>query len=763
MSNRFWLLLNFILSCVYLSWRIFFTIPFEYGWVSITIGVSLLVVEALGMFEALVHYYNMHKIENHLLPIVPKEEFPDVDVFIATYNEPIELLYKTINGCRNMDYPQKEKVHIYLCDDGRRPQAKKLAEDLQINYLDREDNRSAKAGNLNHAMSMTDSPLIVTFDADMIPKHDFLMKTVPYFVDAEIKNRTLDENKKIKLGFIQTPQSFYNPDLFQFNLFSEGRIPNEQDYFYKDIQVSRNKSNSVIYGGSNTVLSRKGLEEIGGFYTEAITEDFATGILLQKAKYICYATNEVLASGLSATELQSLIQQRIRWARGVISTGKKMHIFTSRELTFAQKINYWASIWYWYAPIKRLIYIMSPIMFATFGYMVVKCNLMQVLIFWLPMYISSNICLKMLSRNIRTTKWTSVYETVLFPYMLIPVIAESLGISLKKFKITNKGESDSQNKNSFIYTIPFLLLIGLSVIGIFNSAMLMFGGNSIDPIILLFWLISNLFSLVMSLFFVRGRDFLRKSERVLATVECQIQTAGKKIYCMTKDFSESGVSVLLAHPIDIDDKEIVLIRLEYERYHADLKARVVHVDRFGKKWKYAFQITDMCGNYDAYLQILYDRIPTLPTNLDKSLSTFDDLRLNISKRVQEISYENRKLARIPMNADIAVSGGKTVHIVDFNYKYLALSTNDSSENFTMSPKKGLSLECKFNRTIRLGLSLYEVTNFEEIHRSEPKRELLAQWITEMMELEEEKNRLQNGMEKKQLKKEPGEFSEMDHL
>ena len=96
---------------------------------------------------------------------------------------------------------------------------------------------------------------------------------------------------------------------------------------------------------------------MGGFYTKAITEDFATGILIQKAGYVSLAVGEPLASGLSATDLQGLIQQRIRWGRGVIATGRKMHLFTSRELSFAQKINYWASVWYWYAPLKRLIYI----------------------------------------------------------------------------------------------------------------------------------------------------------------------------------------------------------------------------------------------------------------------------------------------------------------------------------------------------------------------------------------------------------------------
>ena len=232
--KKMWFMINILFTVIYLVWRMFFTIPIEYGAISVIAGISLLVVEVLGMAEALVHYNNMYSVESYPLPEVRRERFPHVDIFIATYSEETSLLYKTVNGCLHMDYPDKSKVHIYLCDDNRRPEMRALAGKMGIHYLEREDNKGAKAGNLNHVLENSHSPFIVTFDADMIPKHDFLLKTIPYFVDNDTKNYGKSETEKIKLGFVQSPQSFYNPDLFQFNLFSEGRIPNEQDYFYKD-------------------------------------------------------------------------------------------------------------------------------------------------------------------------------------------------------------------------------------------------------------------------------------------------------------------------------------------------------------------------------------------------------------------------------------------------------------------------------------------------------------------------------------------------
>ena len=108
------------------------------------------------------------------------------------------MLKKSVAGCLNLDYP-KELVNIYLCDDGRRTAIQKLAEELGVHYVTRQNNEHAKAGNLNHAMSCSNGELIVTMDADIVPLPSFLQKTVGYF-------------KKEKVAFVQTPQAFYNED-----------------------------------------------------------------------------------------------------------------------------------------------------------------------------------------------------------------------------------------------------------------------------------------------------------------------------------------------------------------------------------------------------------------------------------------------------------------------------------------------------------------------------------------------------------------------
>ena len=230
--KKLWLWLMTVTSVIYILWRLFFTLPLHAGIVSLIAGIALFVAEFISMLEAVIHYICMSKDKAPEFPVIPESDYPHVDVLIATHSEEPELLFKTINGCKHMDYPDPSKVHIYLCDDNDRPEMAKLAQKMGVGYFGLSGNNLAKAGNLNNALSKTDSPLVVTFDSDMIPRSSFLMKTVPYFFLPEMiledgvwRKRTEEElDPDYKIGFVQTPQSFYNPDLFQFNFFAESNI-----------------------------------------------------------------------------------------------------------------------------------------------------------------------------------------------------------------------------------------------------------------------------------------------------------------------------------------------------------------------------------------------------------------------------------------------------------------------------------------------------------------------------------------------------------
>lgn len=483
---------------LYLSWRVFFTLPYGAGALAMTAAVILLGAEILGIFDYFISFWILSSPHDFALPEVdPGQEWPDVDVFIATYNESPALLFKTVNGCRHMDYPDPDKVHIWLCDDGRRESVRQLAREQGVGYLTRQDNQGAKAGNLNNALKHTRAPYVVTFDADMIPRRSFLVKTIPYFMDAA--------RKQIPLGFLQTPQAFHNYDLFQFRLHKEESAANEQDFFYREIEPARTNSNSVIYGGSNTVLSRAALDSVGGFYTKAITEDFATGLLMEGSGWVSLAIGEPLATGLSPEDLPSLIQQRVRWGRGVINVLYQVNLFFTRRYSTEQKLSYWTSIVYWLNPFIRAIYLIVPILAGLFRLPVVRCTVGQVLIFWLPYMVVTGWAFRKLTHNIRSSHLTNIYDTIMFPFLILPIFQELIGISLKKFKVTDKDKSQP-GQFRVRYVLPFVFLLLLDAAAILVSAHDLVVHDQLGTSITLFWLLYNGFLLIRATTFVIGRD-----------------------------------------------------------------------------------------------------------------------------------------------------------------------------------------------------------------------------------------------------------------
>jgi cellulose synthase (UDP-forming) len=276
---------SLVVRLIYLVWRVFFTIPTDAWWNAAT-GLVLLAVEVIGFAQSVTVYATLWRPHSGgSVPLRPADKLPSVDVFIATYNEPVSMLRMTIAGAVSMRYP-RDAVRIFVCDDGGRDEVRQLAEQYGATHVTREDHAHAKAGNLNNALGLSEGELIVTLDADMVPRPDFLEHTVGRFQDE-------------KLGFVQSPQAFYNEDPFQYNLFSGKALPNEQDFFMRTLQGGKSRFNAVMYVGSNTVFRRPALETIGGFAVGVITEDLATGMLIQAAKYRTEFVPEIIAAGLA--------------------------------------------------------------------------------------------------------------------------------------------------------------------------------------------------------------------------------------------------------------------------------------------------------------------------------------------------------------------------------------------------------------------------------------------------------------------------------
>lgn len=679
-----------ILMSIYLLWRMFFTLPWDEGFLNVLFGILLIVAETVTVLTTFeLFFQKMQKKRAQIdFPTIAPEYYPDVDVFIATHNEPVDLLYKTVNACTFMDYPDKRKVHIYLCDDGARPEVEELARQFGIGYLGFPGNKEAKSGNLNNALSKTSSPLIATFDADMIPQHTFLMKTVPYFLidksrqDQDVWLPRSQKGKRSaspKIGLVQTPQSFYNPDLFQFNLYAEQEIPNEQDFFSREVNILRNASNAVAYTGSNTVISRQAMEEIGGFPLKTITEDFETSIRLQQAGYITYATDEVQAAGLTTTTIKSMIKQRIRWARGIIQSLQNTRAMISKKLPFWTRITYLSSFLYWWSFFNRLIFILAPILFALFDFQIVNTSFWEILIFWLPSYFCYSMSMRYLSSNIRNQRWSQVIDTIFMPYLIWPVFLETLGIHERKFKVTNKNKSKTSQREwvtSLLYALPHLVLLLLSGAAIVRFAYGKYGLALLYSSIILFWLVYNMVALIYALFFMIGRRAYRESERIRAKEEVTITWEGSPLdyRVRTVDVSEQGIALYIGKPLYLPQEKDLILTVRTTRYKARLKAVIVYVKPDGQGWRYSAKVEPLSEqDKRQYMQIIYDRKHSLPAEMNMWDTAYDDILRNIKKRIDSPYSDQRARPRIPLRLSAYFSNGVICTLRSFNYDFFTAS------------------------------------------------------------------------------------------
>jgi cellulose synthase (UDP-forming) len=722
-----------ILMSIYLLWRVIFTLPYDQGVLNMIFGILLIIAEAMTVlttFELFVQ--KMIKKSGQMeLPNIPLEYYPEVDVFIATHNEPVELLYKTINACTYMDYPDKQKVHIYLCDDGNRLEVEDLAKEFNIGYFGLANNKEAKSGNLNNALARTFSPLIATFDADMIPQHTFLMKTVPYFLlssfikeNDEWRLRQEGEiNHNWKLGLVQTPQSFYNPDLFQFNLYAEQNIPNEQDFFSREINILRNTSNAVAYTGSNTVIARKGMEDINGFPVKTITEDYETSIRLQQAGYITYASDEVQAAGLSTTTVSSMIKQRVRWARGIIQSLQNTGAIFSNKLPLSTRITYISSFLYWWSFFNRLIFILSPILFALFDFQIVNTGFWGILIFWLPSYFFYSTSMRYLSSNIRNQRWSQVVDTILMPHLIIPILLETLHIHERKFKVTNKSKSSGKHRfHDLQYALPHIFLLILSMMAMFRFVYGKYGWALFYSSIIIFWLCYNIVALCYAIFFILGRNSYRKSERIQASETVSIQYMNQTYKAMTRDVSEQGLSFYVSSPIYLPEQASIKLTISTARYQANLEGSIVYVRKEGEGWRYSAMIRPIEEmDKRQYMQIIYDRLHSLPKQLNLWITAYDDVLRNIKKRVIQPFADKRKLPRIPLHSAVTFNNGTNCVLHSFNYRYFSasgFSGNNIDENelllITQSNIKVLLRRTGITTTSKNKEELLLVVNLESL-------------------------------------------------
>ena len=263
-----------------------------------------------------------------------------VDVLITVYGEPVETVRRTVEAAVAI----RGSHNTWVLDDGASDGVQQVARELGARYVRRLSSHGAKAGNVNHALTLSKSEFFVVLDADFVPKPDFIEQTLPFFTDN-------------KLAFVQSPQAYGNAGT---STIAKG-ASYMQAVFYRFIQPGRNRFNAAFCVGTNVMFRRAAIIDVGGMYTDSKSEDVWTSLMLHERGWRTIFIPEILAIGDAPESVEAYSKQQLRWATGGFEILFKHPLFSRRsELTMDQRIQYFVTSTFYLAGIAPLLLLLVP-------------------------------------------------------------------------------------------------------------------------------------------------------------------------------------------------------------------------------------------------------------------------------------------------------------------------------------------------------------------------------------------------------------------
>jgi cellulose synthase (UDP-forming) len=480
--------------------------------------------------------------------------WPEVDLLIPTYNEPLSVVKYTALAAMNIDWPA-DKLNVYILDDGKREEFRAFAEEAGIGYMTRDDNTHAKAGNINRALQRLDAPFVAIFDSDHVPTRSFLQLTMGWF------------GRDARLGLLQTPHHFYSPDPFERNLGQFRMIPNEGELFYGVVQDGNDFWNATFFCGSCAVLRRSALDEVKGIAVETVTEDAHTSLRMQMRGWNTAYINIPQAAGLATERLSGHVKQRIRWARGMVQILRIDNPLTAPGLNAAQRLCYFNAMTHFLYALPRLIFLTAPLIYLILGHTNVPGYWAAIFAYAFPHLILSALTNSRIQGQHRHSFWNEIYETVLAPYIFIPTMLALFNPRAGAFNVTSKGGVVSKSFFDARIAQPFLVLLFLNVVGLlcaiprylhfpafgagmpwpldalFNIPANMYDGNHPGTIFMnVLWTCFNLMVLGVATAVAWEQQQRRQTVRVTMAVPAGVILAdGTAVQGITADLSSGGV------------------------------------------------------------------------------------------------------------------------------------------------------------------------------------------------------------------------------
>ncbi len=260
----------------------------------------------------------------------PPDKWPSVTVQLPVFNEKYTIK-GLVHAIMNLDYPA-DCLQIQILDDSTDETAK-ITEDLVAHYrargmnierIHRTDRKGYKAGALGEGLKHAKGELVAIFDADFMPKPNWLKKTVPLFQNP-------------KLGCLQTRWGHINR---KYNSLTQAEALAIDGHFVVE-QTARSQNDFFLnFNGTAGLWRRACIQDAGGWQADTLTEDLDLSYRAQiRGWKIEYLPNVVVPAELPS-QVEAFKKQQFRWAKGSFQVVRKVlpTLFKQSQLSWSVRV-----------------------------------------------------------------------------------------------------------------------------------------------------------------------------------------------------------------------------------------------------------------------------------------------------------------------------------------------------------------------------------------------------------------------------------------
>jgi hypothetical protein len=244
----------------------------------------------------------------------PPSTWPAVTVQLPVYNER-RVVERLIEAAGRLDYPA-HRLEIQVLDDSTDETGSLAAaavarlrdRGIDARHLRRDGRRGFKAGALAAGLEQARGEFLAVFDADFVPRPDFLVRLIPHFHDPNV-------------GMVQARWGHLNRDR---SLLTSAQAVMLDAHFLLEHAARMERRLFFNFNGSAGVWRRRCIEDAGGWSGDTLTEDLDLSYRAQLAGWRFVFDPTVVAPAELPGDAQGLRSQQSRWTKGSIQTALKL-------------------------------------------------------------------------------------------------------------------------------------------------------------------------------------------------------------------------------------------------------------------------------------------------------------------------------------------------------------------------------------------------------------------------------------------------------